>query len=236
MSLLQNAMVLATYLFTTCYFQMNDEFWRILKSQPGVGVLIVDREGVVLFCNEQAKEIYYGHDFNPVGMTIEQVEGPEFAAERMPVIQKVIQTGEPVVLRHVRGGKHTEALIWPMQKIEGRKERVIAITRQLLESESSHGQYESVDSKLVDLGPLDALTRREIEVLALVGHGMPLKAIATHLGVAQRTVERYRTDIARKLNITSIAEAARIVQVADLDTSDAQLPRLHRWRKPDNPT
>lgn len=68
---------------------MKDEFWLILESQPGVGVLIVDRDGVVLFCNEQAKEIYYGHNFNPVGMTIEQVEGPEFAAERMPVIQKV---------------------------------------------------------------------------------------------------------------------------------------------------
>lgn len=212
---------------------MNDEFWLILKSQPGVGVLIVDRDGVVLFCNEQAREIYYGHNFNPVGMTIEEIEGPEFAAERMPIIHKVIQTGEPIVLRHVRGGKHTEALIWPMQKIEGRKDRIIAITRQLLEPEDSKDHYECVDSKLVDLGPLDALTRREIEVLALVGHGMPLKAIASHLGVAQRTVERYRTDIARKLNINSIAEAARIVQVAGLDASDAQLPRLHRWRKPE---
>lgn len=212
---------------------MLDEFWLILKSQPGVGVLIVDRDGVVLFCNEQAKEIYYGHDFNPVGMTIEEVEGAEFAAERMSVISKVIETGKPIVLRHVRGGKHTEALIWPMQKQEDRKERVIAITRQLLESESSAKEYESVDSALVDLGPLDVLTRREIEVLALVGHGMPLKSVASHLGVAQRTVERYRTDIARKLKISSIAEAARIVQIAGLDTTDAHRPRLHRWRKPD---
>jgi DNA-binding CsgD family transcriptional regulator len=212
---------------------MNDEFWLILKSQPGVGVMIIDRDGVVLFCNNQAKDIYYGHDFNPVGMTIEQVEGADFAAERMPVIHKVLQTGEPIVLCHIRGGKHTEAMIWPMQKSKGRKERIIAITRQPLESESSNGHYESVDSRLVDLGPLDALTRREIEVLALVGHGMPLKAIASELGVAQRTVERYRTDIARKLNINSIAEAARIVQVAGLDASDAQLPRLHRWRKPE---
>ena len=83
---------------------MNDEFWLILKSQPGVGVLIVDREGIVLFRNEQAKEIYYGLNCNPLSMTIEQVEGPEFAAERMPVIQKVLQIGEPIVLSHVRGG------------------------------------------------------------------------------------------------------------------------------------
>ena len=91
--------------------------------------------------------------------------------------------------------------------------------------------YEKVNSKLVDLGPLDVLTKREIEVLALVGHGIPLKSVAVQLGVAQRTVERYRTDISRKLNISSIAEAARIVQVAGLDADSAQLPRLHRWRK-----
>ena len=87
-------------------------------------------------------------------MTIEQIEGAEFAAERMPVIQRVIETGQPVILRHVRGGKNTEALIWPMQKIEGRKAQIMAITRQLRDSEVSDGRYECIDSKLVDLGHL----------------------------------------------------------------------------------
>lgn len=59
-----------------------------------------------------------------------------------------------------------------------------------------------------------------------------MKAIAKQLGVAQRTVERYRTDIARKLHFNSIAEAAQIVQVAGLEASDANLPRLHRWKEP----
>jgi len=68
--------------------------------------------------------------------------------------------------------------------------------------------------------------------LALVGHGETLKSVARQLGVAQRTVERYRTDIARKLSINSIAEAARLVQVAGLEATDARLPRLHRWRQP----
>ncbi len=211
---------------------MQDEFWLILRSQPGVGVLIIDRDGLVLFCNEQARKIYYGVDFNPVGRTVEDIEGPEFAAERMPVIRQVIDNEDPVLIRHVRGGRHTEAMIWPMHSTEDRKPRVMAVTRQLLEVDQPAEPYRCVESKLVDLGPLDVLTRRELEVLALVGHGVPLKAVAKQLGVAQRTVERYRTDIARKLNINSIAEAARIVQLAGLDATDAQLPRLHRWRQP----
>ncbi|APZ95393.1 PAS fold protein [Fuerstiella marisgermanici] len=157
-----------------------DELWLILKSQPGVGVLIVDREGKVLFCNDQARQIFYGNDFDPIGMTIEEVEGAEFAAERMPIIRRVIDTGEAVLLRHVRGGRHTESLLWPMQANESRTPRVMAITRQFLESDQSDGTYPCVDSKFVDLGPLDVLTKREIEVLALVGHGIPLKSVAKH--------------------------------------------------------
>ncbi|MEZ6063219.1 MAG: LuxR C-terminal-related transcriptional regulator [Planctomycetaceae bacterium] len=213
---------------------MHDEFWLILKSQPGVGILIIDVDGLVLFCNEQSRQIYYGDNFNPVGMTIEEIEGPEFAAERMPAIRTVVDSGKPVVIRHIRGGRHTEAMIWPMQPVEDRKPRVLAVTRQSLEEVADDRQYQLIDSQLVDLGPLDSLTRRELEVLALIGHGVPQKTVARQLGVAQRTVERYRSDIARKLNINSIADAARIVQVAGLDVEDARLPRLHRWRTNDD--
>lgn len=208
-----------------------DEFWKILKSQPGVGVLIVNYNGVVVYCNEQAKEIYYGRSFDPVGMTIEEVEGVEFAAERLPVIRRVIDSAQPIILQHIRGGKHTEAMLWPMTEATSSVPQVISITRQCMLTDESVSSYEKVNSRLIDLGPLDVLTKREIEVLALVGHGVPLKSVAVQLGVAQRTVERYRTDIARKLDINSIAEVARIVQVAGLDADAAMLPRLHRWRK-----
>jgi LacI family transcriptional regulator len=56
-----------------------------------------------------------------------------------------------------------------------------------------------------------------------------IKAIAKELGVAQRTVERYRSDISRKLGITSIAEIARLVQLAGLEIAHADMPRLNRW-------
>jgi len=213
---------------------MSEEFWSLLKSQPGVGVLIIDAEGVVLFCNEQAREIYYGQDFDPVGQTIEEIEGPEFAAERMPVIKQVIESGKPIVIRHIRGGKHTEAVVWPMEPVPDQRSRVISLTRQSLAPGSEATNLQAVESKLVDLGPLDVLTRREIQVLTLIGHGVPQKKVAADLGVAQRTVERYRTDVARKLKVNSIAEIAKLVQVAGLTVSDSELPRLHRWRSPDS--
>lgn len=213
---------------------MTNEFWTLLKSQPGVGILIIDEDGLVLYCNKQAQKIYYGDNFNPVGKTIGDIEGPDFAAERMPVIRQVIATGQPVMLRHVRGGKWTEAMIWPMEPVPERKPRIISVTRQGCDVVEPGVEYRVVDSQLIDLGPLDVLTHRELEVFTLVGHGMPLKAIAREMGVAQRTVERYRSDISRKLGISSIAEIARMVQTAGLEIPHADMPRLNRWRGESN--
>ncbi len=153
-------------------------------------------------------------------------------AERMPAIRQVTETRQPVLLRHIRGGRWTEAMIWPMDPVPEKKARIISITRQGVDVVEPGVNYRVIDSNLVDLGPLDVLTHRELEVLALVGHGAPLKAIAKVLGVAQRTVERYRSDISRKLGVNSIAEIARIVQLAGLDLSHAELTRINRWKDP----
>jgi DNA-binding CsgD family transcriptional regulator len=180
---------------------VTNEFCNLLKSQPGVGILIIDIDGLVLFCNKQAKQICYGDNFNPVGKTIEEIEGPVFAAERMPVVRQVIETRQPAVLRHLRGGCWTEAMIWPMEAVDEKKPGVISVTRQGVDVVEPGVDFRVIDSNLFDLGPLDSLPPRELEVLTLVGQRSPIKAIAEELGVAQRTVDRYRSDISRKLGL-----------------------------------
>lgn len=55
----------------------------------------------------------------------------------------------------------------------------------------------------------ERLTPREREVLSLVAAGNTNKRIAAALGIAQRTVETHRENIARKLGTTSIAALIR---------------------------
>lgn len=210
---------------------MDDEFWTILRSQPGVGVQLIDADGRVVYSNNQAKLIYYGSvDFNPVGKTIEEIEGAAFAAERLPVIREVLESNRPRVIRHIRGGKNTQATIWPLHHRRIVRPCVLSISRQGLVS-TDDSPWPVYDSQLIDLGPLDVLTSRELQVMALIGHGVPLKSISAELGVSQRTVERYRTDIARKLRVNSIADIARIVQRAGLALEHADMDRLHRWQQ-----
>lgn len=206
---------------------MDDEFWDILKSQPGVGVVLTDAAGRIVYFNDAARRMYYGDEpVDALGKTIEELEGPEFAAERMAVLREVLATGQPHIIRHIRRGRLTEATHWPIQRRVKGQPCVLSISRQDLSPEDG-APFPVFESQLVDLGPLDVLNRRELEVLILIGHGTPLKTIAKELGVSQRTVERYRTDISRKLKVNSIAEIARLVQRAGLDLRHTDLPRLH---------
>lgn len=56
-------------------------------------------------------------------------------------------------------------------------------------------------------GPMDALTPREVEVLALLATGMPNKLIAHHLGISEHTAKFHVTAVMAKLGAQSRTDA-----------------------------
>jgi two-component system response regulator FixJ len=57
------------------------------------------------------------------------------------------------------------------------------------------------------------LTRRESEIAGLLAHGGSTRGIAEQLELSVRTVEGYRSRIMMKLEITSLAQLVRILEV-----------------------
>ena len=57
-------------------------------------------------------------------------------------------------------------------------------------------------------GPLDALTEREREVLALVAEGLPNKQIARRLEISEKTVKAHLTSVFRAIGVTTACRPA----------------------------
>jgi len=68
---------------------------------------------------------------------------------------------------------------------------------------------------------LDLLTPREEQVLYHVMNGSMNKQIAAVLGIDERSVKRHRTNLMRKLEVTSVAELAQLVFEAGPRDSDS---------------
>lgn len=56
--------------------------------------------------------------------------------------------------------------------------------------------------------PLDGMSARELEVLGLVGAGMPNKEIARRLEITERTVKGHLTSVFRHIGVTDRTQAA----------------------------
>jgi DNA-binding NarL/FixJ family response regulator len=56
--------------------------------------------------------------------------------------------------------------------------------------------------------PLDGLSEREREVLAMVARGLPNKLIARELGISEKTVKTHLTSVFRTIGVTDRTQAA----------------------------
>ncbi|MBL8818355.1 MAG: hypothetical protein JNL58_20175 [Planctomyces sp.] len=59
------------------------------------------------------------------------------------------------------------------------------------------------------------LSRRELQVVALVAQGHANKSIAQQLEISVKTIEKHRANAARKLGVNSTADLVRITVIAD---------------------
>lgn len=209
---------------------LNRPLLEVLGGQPNVGFAVFKRAGEVLFCNPAARRLYYGvDDFDPVGQTVNAIEGDEFSAELMPIIEKACASQLPISIEHVRFGRRIASVGWPIRSSldvpEDHADALLVMTTLARTESAPQGDVEPLQSSIASWGVLERLTDRELEVLAEIGRGLSQQAIAEELGITRKTVETHRSRIGQKLNAKSSNELARIACESGLRRSDVQLRR-----------
>ncbi|TWU64758.1 PAS and helix-turn-helix domain-containing protein [Crateriforma conspicua] len=93
-------------------------------------------------------------------------------------------------------------------------------------SESKNSEETILNSNFIDLGPLNVLSPRELEVLVLLGHGLSVPDVAKYLFRSPKTIERHKTSIGHKLHLQGQVAMTRLVTQVGLDLKHAALKRL----------
>ncbi len=149
----------------------------------------------------------------------------------MSILETIAETGRPVVIRHIRRGRQVQSTMSPMECPEKKGGTCVLILSHEGEHAADEGEYRIIESKLADFGPLDVLTRRELEVLSLIKHGMTLDEIASLLHRSRKTIDNHRTSIAKKLGESSRVRLAQLAEQAGLELHDASLERIGTRRE-----
>jgi len=220
-----------------------DSLWESLTSEPDTGVAIVTLEGELCYANDQAAKLFFGADATAgqyAGMAMKDLFPAKMVRERLEILRHVLESGKPVALRSIwRGNQHLTLIRY----IEGEVSELgedgacdspphfLFIVRRAVgdaatESLVDESKYEFLESEVMELGPLDVLTPRELEVLALLGQGLSLKEIAKTLFRTVKTMEKHRGAIGMKLAAHDRVKLAEIAQRAGLTTRDAVRERV----------
>lgn len=223
-----------------------DALWGMIAGEPETGVSIVTLDGLIVYANQQAARLFGGENSSPsdfVGKNLRDLAPSDWVRERLAVLRRVLLTGKPVLLRAIWRGWQQHSWInfidgEPEDEPDGPDMPATPAPPQFLivtRSVSGDGEtappvdtakHEFVDANVVDLGPLDVLTPRELEVLALIGQGLSLKETARALFRSVKTVDKHRTSIGAKLSAHDRVQLAEIARRAGLSMKDAEKTRV----------
>ncbi len=206
---------------------------NMLRAEPGTGVSVLDPEGTIQYVNDEALRIFFDGKIKReeiVGKTLHEVGFPDaWIQERLEILRQVAQTGNEYLLRTIWNGRQQFSWMRLLDS-DGGDARILVITRRVSAgSEAEHLRQSGVslvDSKVTQLGKLDVLSRRELEILALIGQGMSIKEIAELIHRSTKTVENHRISLGQKLKMSNRVQLATIAHEAGLKIDDSSLTRV----------
>ena len=210
----------------------QSSLWAALTRTEGVGISVMDRQGGLIYVNETSLGLFFDEQIDYHEKTIADFHPVEFVQERLELIARVLDEDHPIVMEHILHGRPIASTVWPIHDREPPFQRVLVVSRRHPKTEEAGprepGQMAVMETRYIDLGELDVLTRRELEVLALIGHGLSVPRVAQLLHRSQKTIEHHKTSIAQKLHLRGQSEMVAIVTSVGLDIQDAHRERMSR--------
>ncbi len=197
-------------------------------------LMLLTPEGVILYANQIAANGFPGESSTSLpGKSIFGLTPDAWARERVGYFERVVRERRPLLVIEIIEGVRLCARLQAIEtSVSGESIPVILMTIEPILADNFYWladraeQNNVVMADTIDLGHLNILSDREIEVLALMGQGYRQKDIAKTLCRSVSTINRHRESMGTKLNITDRAKLIRLANLAVLQVDDAQRRRM----------
>ena len=203
--------------------------WSSLAEDANVPLWIVDATGRIEFASRAAINIMA--DGRPVtGRSLGDLLPGDIGLERLGMISRVASNGRPILMIEMVRGRWSRTVIRRLCVLP----RPVVLVLHCLgwngreqPRPDEFERYDVIEPRSHDAGVLACLTRREMEVLALIGEGLSTLEIAARLSRTPKTVEWHRSSLGRKLNLGTKIELAQLAIASGL-TSETVAHLPHR--------
>lgn len=196
-----------------------------LEESP-IPAMVLREDGLVMYCNREmtrrGSAVLAEGKLEAGRNLLERDPGP-FVRERLELIRRQAPGQTSMAVRNIIGGEQviSYSLVLPDEAAGGK--RAVFIVQERM-----HGPVDARDfpgaayyePSHQALGVLQGLSRREIEVLALLGQGMTAAQIAARISRAEETVNTHKSALLRKLGCRNAAQLAVIAHRAGLKYED----------------
>lgn len=209
-------------------------FSELLKGMYSVSIMIWDANGTIVCTNEVAARGFKQSSIDDLlGKTLYDYAPKNWAQERYSVAKLARESGQCITFLEILGGYRLRTLIRPISAIieDNKKDFVLVTVEKITSAEFSYASSTRTNEMVIhaninDLGKLDALTNRELEVLALMGQGLRAKDIAKQLSRSVSTIDNHRDNMGEKLDLHDRGELIALAKLAALQVDDAGRQRV----------
>ena len=204
--------------------------WQDMLADAGAPAVVGDPfSGTVLWANDGYAALYGkgAAAADLPGRMLVDLTNDDAAAERVALCRDVIRLGKPRLVRDLWNGRAMCVTVRPIPAWDDAPNgAVLAVFRPVWpEQPGVEAMCASTQvMRTVDLGPLSELSKRELEVLALIGEGLTNAQIAARLHRTAKTIEAHRTSLAAKLGVTTRVELAAVAARAGLGKTSVATP------------
>lgn len=216
----------------------SSQLWAALEGDPLIGIMVGCSKGRIMHANRRVAEVILGVDGEAgtmVNLPITEALPPVAGVLHLHMGRQARESGQPTMLREIWRGRQVLTRFSHIkgENCEGAEFEdggFLAVSRHvdgsLADALGADVAQKVTIANYVNLGSLDVLSDREIEVLSFLCTGLTAKEIAAKLDRSFKTVENHRYVIGRKLDAMDRHALAAMAIRAGLTSMDALRDRV----------